>query len=268
MRRGRVLGLGLTVGLGIVMAASATAAAEAPEFGRCLKQATKSLSNYDNAKCVKTAGEDAGTEAEKLQKGNYQWFPAVVKAKFATAIKPETIVVLESVAGTKLICAGETGAGEYTGLKTAGGIVLKFTGCETSGGKCNSAGEAGGSGRVTTQELSGVLGIWQTGTTMAKDKPGLSLRPATGETVVQIECVGVVLTVRGALILPLAGNAMKLSSTYKLAQAKGRQKPAKFVEGPMEVLEMSALGKEYEQAGLAFAFTLTNEEKVEVSTVL
>jgi hypothetical protein len=268
MRRTRALGLSLVVVLGIVLAASATAAAEAPEFGRCLKQATKSLSNYDSAKCVKAAGEDAGTEEEKLKKGNYQWFPGVVNAKFTTAIKSGTIAVLEFVGGTKLTCTGETGTGEYDGLKTAGGIILKFTGCEASGGKCNSAGETAGSGRVTTHELSGVLGIWQAGATKAKDKPGLSLKPTTGEVVVQIECGGIGITVRGAVILPLPGNAMKLSLTQKLAQARGKQKPAKFVEGPMEVLETSTLGKEYEQAGLAFSFTQTNEEKVEVSTVL
>jgi hypothetical protein len=61
---------------------------------------------------------------------------------------------------------------------------------------------------------------------------------------------------------------MKLSGTVKLAQAKGKQKPDKFVEGSTEILETSFLGGPYEPSGLAIALVQANEEKVEVSTVL
>jgi hypothetical protein len=262
----RIAGLMLVVAWCVAVGPTADASASAPEFGRCLKQSTKSLSNYDSAKCVKTAGEDVGTEAEKLSKGNYQWFPGVLKTKFTASVKEGTIATLETVAGTKIICKGGAGGGEYTGLKSVGGIVLRFTGCETAGGQCNSAGEL--SGKVTTNELSGVLGIWQTGTTKTKDKPGIVFKPTTGETLVEFSCAGLSVKVRGGVILPVPGNAMKLSGTVKLAQAKGKQKPDKFVEGSTEILETSFLGGPYEPSGLAIALIQANEEKVEVSTVL
>src|SRR6478672_9097827 len=124
------------IATGALMTGSASAAA--PEFGRCLKQATKSLSNFDSAKCTKSASEDAGTEAEKLKKGNYQWFPGVVNNTFTTKMNAATIATLETVGGTKLTCTGGTGSGEYvTGgtNKEVAKVLLKFTGCETSKGK-------------------------------------------------------------------------------------------------------------------------------------
>jgi hypothetical protein len=253
-----------------LLAASGTlvagASAEAPEFGRCLKVAPKSLSNYDNTKCVKTASEDAGTEEEKLKKGNYQWFPGVVKSNFTFQVKEGTLVLLESVAGTKITCSGGTGAGKYTGSKTVGAVVVKLTKCEPIAGQCTSSGEPAGT--VTTAELSGLLGIWQKGTTRAKDKPGLSLKPTVGEYLAQFVCGSIAVKVRGAVIVPLPGNAMKLSTTLKLAQAKGKQKPEKFVEGPAEVLETSFAGGPFEQTGFALALIQTNEEKVAVNTVV
>lgn len=266
MRAGRTVGLGVAAVLALALAATSSASVGAPEFGRCLKQATKSLSNYDNGKCLKTAGEDPGTEAEKLKKGNFQWFPGVVQSNFTLQVKEGTIVLFESVLGTKIACTGGTGGGAYTGTKSVGGIVIKFTKCETGGGQCNSAGEA--AGKVTTNELVGTLGIWQTGATPAKDKPGISLTAASGEYLVQFECNGLKGSVRGAVIVPVPANAMKLSTTVKLAEAKGKQKPERFVEGPLEVLELSISGSPFEQVGLGLALIQTNEEKVAVSTVL
>lgn len=255
--------MSLAVAFAISAIAVAAASAERPEFGRCLKVTTKSLSNFDNSKCVKLAGDDAGTEAENLKKGNYEWTGTIVKEHFTTNIKEGTSQLLESIGGTRIICQGETGGGEYTGSKTVGSVVMKFTGCEASGAKCNSAGE--GEGDVTTDELSGLLGIWKTGGTTAEDKPAISLRPTVGETVMQFSCSGLAVSIKGA-VLGQASGGMKLHSMLKFVMANGEQKPEGFVEGPMETLEC-AFGFSPEQCGLRLALSQTNEERVEINTV-
>ncbi len=78
MRRIKIMGLCLVAVFAVSVAMAGTASAAAPEFGRCLKIAKtteKKLSLYDSAKCTKTAGEDAGTEAEKLKKGELRMVP-------------------------------------------------------------------------------------------------------------------------------------------------------------------------------------------------
>src|SRR6266404_8222805 len=102
MRRIRIVGLCLVAAFVISAIAVTSASAEAPEYGRCLKVTPKSLSNYDGSKCTKLASEDPGTEAEKLAKGNYKWFPAfggenpLVKTGVPAVLKPETIATLET----------------------------------------------------------------------------------------------------------------------------------------------------------------------------
>jgi hypothetical protein len=252
----------------IGMFAATSASASAPEFGRCLKQATKSLSNFDNAKCVKLAGEDAGTEAEKLKKGNYQWFSGVVNDKFTLNIKPETIMGLETVGGFTLTCKGETGNGEYTSAKTVGGLVLQLSGCEFSGGKCNTPGK--GVGDVTTAALEGVLGVAKVGTNSPRnDTLALELHAPVGQNFADISCGGLTVVVRGSMLHMVTANAMKLTTTEKFVQTKGIQKPDHFAGGtPKEhVLETSKSGFPFEQSGLALTTILTNEEKVEASTI-
>jgi hypothetical protein len=244
-------------------AIAASASAEAPSFGRCLKTKEGGGTKYTSAKCtVVAAGE----------KENFEWFPAfgeskpLEKAGFTTAIKPATIALLETKSGTKITCTGETGGGAYTGDKTVGGIVLQFTGCESGGCKANSAGK--GAGQITWNELDGSLGIWKTGETAAKDKLGISLKPTTGEELVEFACAGLAVKVKGSMILPVPGNAMKLSSTVKFNSSKGKQKPEKFVGGPTEVLECKFGPAPYEQCALTLSTNWANEEKVEASTVL
>jgi hypothetical protein len=262
MRGIRIAGLCLIV-VFATGAIVASAWAEAPEFGRCLKTKEGGGTKYTSAKCtVVAAGE----------KENFEWYPAfgeskpLEKAGFTTTIKPATIVLLETKSGTKITCTGETSGGAYTGDKTVGGIVLQFTGCESGGCKGNSAGK--GPGQVTWNELDGSLGIWKTGETGSKDKPGISLKPTTGEQLVEFACGGLVVKVKGSVILPVPGNAMKLSAAVKLTQAKGKQKPEEFVGGPKEILECKFSAAAYEQCALTLAMTWTNEEKVEASTVL
>src|SRR6266404_2097549 len=139
MRRIRIVGLCLVAAFVISAIAVTSASAEAPEYGRCLKVTPKSLSNYDGAKCTKLASEDPGTEAEKLAKGNFKWFPAfggekpLEKRGFTVTLKPETTITIETASGTKATCKAATSSGEITGLKTVGGISTTFSGCESGG---------------------------------------------------------------------------------------------------------------------------------------
>jgi hypothetical protein len=262
MKRLRIMSLCLTVAL-VMGAFAASASAEAPEFGRCLKTKEGGGTKYTSSKCTVVASGE---------KENFEWYPAfgaskpLEKAGFATKLKPETIATLEAVAGSKIICKGETSGGKYTGDKTVGGIVLKFTACEAAGGKCNSAGK--GAGEVTWNELGGVLGIWKAGETKLQDKAAISLKPTTGEELVEFSCGGLAIKVKGSLLLPVPANAMKLNATVKLTAPKGKQKPEKFVEGPQEVPECKFAAAPYEKCGLTLTLIQTNEEKVEASTVL
>jgi len=250
--------------LAVVPAASA----EPPEFGRCLKQATKALTNFDSARCVKRANEDAGTEEEQLKKGNYGWFPGVVKRQFTTALAPSTLATFETVTANKLVCTGQTGIGEYMNSKQVGKVVFKLTGCESGSLKCESAG--GGSGDVTTASLAGTLGF----ETITEDQPvrdrlALELHAEGGGDIAQFSCGGLAHRIGGSFMRRLAANAMKLSATDKFTESKGRQKPDHFAGGVpgQHVLEWDNAGGPFEQAGLAMAETTTNEEKVEASTV-
>jgi hypothetical protein len=271
MRRARIIGMSLAVVFAISAISAATVSAAAPEFGRCLKQATKSLSNFDSAKCTKTASEDAGTEAEKLKKGNYQWFSGVVNNKFTTKMNAATIATLETIGGTKLTCTGGTGSGEYvTGgsNKEVAKVLLKFTGCETSGGKLESPGA--GEGNVNFAPLAGTIGFETiTEDTPAKDHIALELHAEGGGNIAEFRCAGLPFVVRGSLLHKIAANAMKLTATEKFTAAKGKQKPEHFAGGvPGEhILEVNTSGGPFEQLGLTMAETLTNEEKVEASTV-
>jgi hypothetical protein len=262
MRGIRTTGLCLIVGF-IVGAAAASASAEAPSFGRCLKTKDGEGLKYTSAKCTVVATGE---------KENFEWYLAfgstrpLEKAGFTTAIEPATVAALTTVAGTKITCMQEGSGGMYTSNKTVGGVVLKFAECETGGGKCNSAGK--GVGQITWNELDGSLGVWRTGETAAKDAPGISLSPTTGEKLVEFACAGLSVQVKGAIILPVPGNAMKLSTKVKLTAHNGKQKPEQFVGGPQEVLKCKFSAAPEEQCALTLAMTWTNEEKVEASTVL
>jgi hypothetical protein len=265
MRRIKIVGLGLVAAFALAAMTAGSASATAPEFGRCLKQATKSLSNFDSAKCVKLASEDAGTEAEKLAKGNFQWFPGVVNNKFTTKLKEATLVTIENVSGFKMICKGETSAGEYLNAKEIGKMVLKFTGCEFSGLKCNSAGK--GEGEIDTAPLGGTIGFETVAENPANDTIAEEWHSESGNFA-EFKCAGLSMTWRGSILHKITANTMKLTATEKWTCAKGKQQPEHFAGGvPGEHVLESNSGSGFEQAGWTMTSILTNEEAIEASTI-
>jgi hypothetical protein len=239
-----------------------TTLASAPEFGTCVKVAT-GAGKYENGGCTKLGG------AQK-----YEWYPAfggarpLVKTHFTIKIKELTTVTLQPVKGSKVTCTSETGTGEYTAAKTVGGVLLTFTGCERLGDNCSTAEAA--AGEVVTTPLEGVLGSTKLGETTIKNQIGLDLFPV-GKTgaVMEFSCGTTPVSVRGSVIGVTAKNAMKLTSplTYA-ASTKGKQKPESFVGEPKDVLEASFGEEPFEQIGLILKGIVTNEEKVEVNSVV
>lgn len=267
MRRTRIVGLCLVAVFALAAVMASSASASAPEFGRCLKAATKAVSNYDSAKCVKLASEDPGTEAEKIKKGSFQWSPGVVKNKFTTKMKSATIATLETVGGTKITCTEEISTGEYTGLKTIGKMVAEFSNCETNKLKCESPGA--GFGKINTHPLGGPIGFETEVIPASKDHLASELHSESGN-VAEFECAGLKVAVKGSVLHKITANSMKLTATEKFTASKGKQKPEHFAGGVAKehILETSLNGGTFEQSGQTITSILTNEEKVEANSVL
>src|ERR1700676_4801907 len=111
MKRIRIVGLCLIATFAISIVASSVASAAAPVF-------------YTKA----PVGEASGVVP----------FTGTLGAAF-----------LEGKSGTKITCTAGTATGEVTGPTTTKNNVTTFTGCATSGFKCNSAGQ--GEGIIVTE---------------------------------------------------------------------------------------------------------------------
>jgi hypothetical protein len=256
MSRSRVAGLAFLVVFVTSAFAAATASAEAPEFGRCVKVA-KGTGAFKSANCTSA-----------LTGGSFEWMPGPGASNgFSTASKAGSILTLtETVGGTKIICHSQSGTGEYTSANGTAHVALKFTGCESSGGKAESAGQP--EGVVLSKPLNGSLGIIKKGATAKQNKVGLDLVAEEGGALIEFQVAGLAFVVKGSVIVPVTANKMQLTSTLKFAQAKGKQKPEQFEGEAKDVLEQSINGGIFEQAGLGFESTQTNEEPIEVNPVV
>jgi hypothetical protein len=231
----------------------------APEFGTCVKAVG---GTYSDSGCT-------GTGAGK----NYEWYAAFGSAHplthpgFSATIKEGTTALLETVGKTQVVCEGEGSTGEYTGNKTVGKVVSTFTKCSAFGHACTTAGAAAGT--IVTGPLEGVLGVEETGAEPSSNAIGQDLFPI-GHTgaIAEFSCGGVPLSITGSIISPVTPNAMKLTTQIKTKEAKGKQKPEAFVgETPDPLLANFNEGAP-EQAGETLTTIQTNEEKVEVNSVL
>jgi alpha-tubulin suppressor-like RCC1 family protein len=223
-----------------------------PEYGRCVK-VDKGTGEYKSAACDSLATEPA----------SYEWYPGVAKASFTTEGGTPK---LESVSGVKITCKSESGTGEYSGPKTVADVVIRFRGCAASEVPCTTVGAA--QGEVLTNRLDGVLGIEKRSTEGAiKNKIASALSPAEpGESFAEFSCV-FPYTIRGAVLAPVAANAMQLTAQRKYKATIGKQKPEKFEGEPREVLEESIHNLPFEQAGLTMETVQANEESVEINSV-
>jgi hypothetical protein len=231
-----------------------------PEFGRCIKQAT---GEYEDTGCTKSS---AATK-------HYEWYPAfggsqpLEKTSFSTAIKETTLSILETVGTLKVTCKGQTSGGKYTGNKTVGGVVVTFTGCTTFELSCHSSGQPAGT--IVTTTLEGTLGLIEPGAEAAEDQIGERLYPTGGGTLIaSFSCEGLPVSISGSLIGQVQSNVMKLTDTVKFKQSSGKQMPEAFFGEPATVLSTQFEEKPPEQAGEALTTVQTNEEKIEINSVV
>lgn len=219
------------------------------EFGRCVKGA-KGSGEYKDAACTELGGEE-----------KFAWHPGVLKPKVTASGGAATI---EDVAKHKITCTAESASGEYSGVKQLVGAI-KLTGCELVGtGKCSSTGAA--EGELVSGTLEGVIGFQDKET----NKVGLELSGAAEhEVLVEASCAGKSVVIKGAVIAPIT-TVNKMSSTFKLKYkaTAGKQSPEHFEGESNAVLSMSINGGASEQAGLTLESTVTNEEEVELNTVV
>jgi hypothetical protein len=227
-----------------------------PDFGRCVKVAGSGEFTTSSCQVESTS-----------HTGNYEWIPGVERAGFSTTLKPATTVKLEAAKSKeKVTCTGETGSGQITGSKTVGAVTITLSGCESLGGKCTTAGLA--EGEVQTATLAGELGVERVTEAAGRETvhAALDLYPAgRSGALLEFTCTtNGIWALGGALIAPVSSGRTAKTSAFKLVASGGRQKPESFEGGVREVL-LNALG---EQVGVTLTATQTNEEAVEVNTVV
>ena len=234
----------------------AIATAVAPEYGRCIKKAKAEGKGYTASKCT-VGGE--GTKAI------YEWVPGAVKRKFTSS---GGVGVLTTIGGAGVECKTESSAGEFDGgnNKEESGVFVKFNGCKSVGNPCSTPGAE--KEELITNELDGIVG-WEN---KLKKKTDLELYPAAGDPngyFIEFSCIGLVVKVRGHLLVPIKNDTMTLTSTLKFVAKAGKQKPEKWEESAeKQILEASFKGGPFEQAGQNILSTVTAEEKLELNAVV
>ena len=222
MRRARLLGSAVWATCALGALASAAASAEAPEFGRCIKQAAieKAYAGaFSDSKCTKSVSPE-----EQAKKGKYEWFagPAAGHNGFTFS---GGAVTLQTVIGKTLTCKSEQGEGEYSlsDSKRMVGITLEMKGCEGSGFKCTTVGRS--TGELVFNELAAEVGFENE----AKHKTALKLEPgpAAGATFIEFACVGFSVQIRGkggaagaGVLIPIKNDKMTAPEPLKLKALK------------------------------------------------
>ena len=179
--------------------------------------------------------------------------------------------VLTAVGDASVECKAESSDGEFVpgNNKEEAGIVVKFTGCTSEGLTCASPGYK--AGELVTNELEGIVG-WEN---KAKKKTDLELYPAKSVAsglFIEFSCQGLVVKVRGKVLVPVKNDTMTETTTLKYKATKGKQKPEKWEESPERaILEASFSnykGGAYEQAGQDITSTVKGQEKLELNAVV
>ena len=262
MNRVNFGGLCVVVICALCAGAASSASAAAPEYGRCLKLEKIEGSyhgGYANSKCTKVS---------ETKTGKYEWLPGAAKAKFTST---GGIGVLTTVSGSGVECKAETSTGEFVpgNNKEETGIVVTFTGCKSLGLPCTSPGAK--AGELITNQLEGIVG-W--GDKEAK-KTDLELSPAKGVAsglFIEFECSGLIVKVKGHVLVPVKNDKMTSTTTLKFKASKGKQIPEIWEESlSPTILEasFSNFGKgTFEQAGQTITTTVLGEEALELNAVV
>lgn len=250
------MGVGLAVVFALSAVFAASASAMAPEYGRCLKQVSGTGKKFADSKCTK---EESGSKAK------YEWVPGAEKAKFTTT---GGVGVLTTVGGAGVECQTESSNGEFVpgNNKEETGVVVKFASCKALGQPCTTPGAK--IGELVTNQLEGIVG-WEI---KARKKTDLELYPAKSVTsgyFIEFECTGLVVKVRGHVLVPIKNDKMTSTETLKFKASKGKQKPEKWEESASPaILEASFKGGPFEQAGQNITSTVKGEEELELNAIV
>jgi hypothetical protein len=264
MSRLKIIGLCL-VAIFVVTALGASSAwAEAPEYGRCLKAEKNAKKEYNGAfsdsKCTNEV-----PVGERAKKGKYKWLPGAENKKFTSS---GGIGILETVGGSGTECKSETSTGEFApgNNKEEKNIIVKFKECMTLDEPCSTPGAA--AGEIVTNELEAIVG-WEK---KAAKKTDVMLYPAKSVAsglFTEFSCTGIVIKVRGHVLVPIKNDKMTSTETLKFKATKGKQKPENW-EGTPEhaILEAHFADNGWEQAGQTITTTLKGEEELELNAVV
>jgi hypothetical protein len=247
MKRMSIVGLCLIAAFAMSAIAVASASAEAPEFGRCLKKATKTGSGFSDAGCTKAVGSLA----------TYEWTTTIINNKVTSVMTSEK-ATLESEGGTKISCTKQkTPAFSIEPPKSVSGVVGEYTGCASSAVPCESTAT---SGEINTTVLEGEIGLEKLGVKEGKLEPKLNKianvlygpgGKSNGGTskLAEFHCTGLLeVEVEGSIMHPITANKMLVESVEKFTATKGEQKPTKF-EGEACLAKNPVLSKDKAETG-------------------
>ncbi|HEX4186607.1 MAG TPA: alkaline phosphatase family protein [Solirubrobacteraceae bacterium] len=224
----------------------------APEYGRCVRVPGGVKGRFATNSC----GSPATAESSA-----FEWQPGPGPNRaFTSLYRGETVPTLDTVGKLKLRCAAEASSGEYTGLRTTGNVVARFTGCKAMSAPCTSLGAA--EGEIVTHTLRGVLGwVNRAELTVAEELSAAE----SGGPLAEATCGVATLTVRGSVLAPVTAGRMSMTTIVRCVEFGGRQRPEHLEGEPSSVLEASLAGGPFEQAGLSLSVTRTNAEAIEIN---
>jgi hypothetical protein len=259
MNAGRVKRLGRLLGAAAVLAgllATASGAqAASPQLGRCVKTAP-GAGAYSSASCTKaTVG------------GSYEWLPGAAKAGFTVAA---TKPLLFEAGPEQIICQSASGHGSYSGANAVTGLVVTYNGCTfTAFGHTLTCQNTGTAGEIVSDPMQGGYGVITANVNPKKDKLGLDAAGAgPGGEILHYVCGISSNDVIGSVIVPVKSNKMLTAAKLTYKQASSHQIPEAFEGMPRDVLERQIEPGVFEQTGISAKFTLTNEEPLEINSVL
>jgi hypothetical protein len=227
---------------------------------------------FKNASC---------TMASPGKTGKFEWYPgAGAKAQFTTHSMPGKKIIFLGTGGVKVTCASETSSGEFLTPKLEENIVFKFNGCETGEMKLPVTSPGAEPGEVVTDPIECELGVLEKGGAPKMDKIGMTC--GLGEPGVELPefmdmkwgeegSYGgqVDWLFRGWWFFTVKSNKMQSMYSLHSRQMHGIQYWSKFVEGPPEPLEASFnKGTTWELSGLSLMSTQTDEEPIEINSVV
>jgi hypothetical protein len=246
MRRLRIVGLCIVVGMAASALVSASASA-APTYYECAKVA-KGAGKY-LAGCAEEAAEGAGTYEIQEGAGKGKAFKG----------KGAAVVIHLPSQGSEFTCKASSEEGFYT-VTGQDKVKLTITGCAILGKTCQSAGAK--AGEIKTSLLAGTLGYIAT----AGPKVGVALVGEGGSPWAEFACGtgagSLNFVVTSGAIAEVTGDVnsfnKEVSNAYSV-NGEGFQTVERFVEGPLQILEYTTNGSPLFEMGIQTTMAIKGE---------